>query len=222
MSIWDSSSLALSKSARVYFQMFLGLLGFALTWICHFMVARIPLWSDVSSGGMTVQSWTWSGEEERTRSMRVALPLDVTWVGCDTSCTNEKLSKILRSLENKGWFTFKKSTLKSPKTKTCEKRETFKFTKVEYKLSKKVVEEEGGWYSKQTQIFLLPLCTERAKNSKSRGPWEIILNSKQSLMYTVTPPPFLFRSLLTMLKFGIAISQLRISPLSQLSVIQIN
>ena len=91
MSIWDSSSLALSKSARAYFQLFLGLLGFALTGMCHFMVARISLWSEVSSGGMTLQSWTWSGEEERMRSMRVELPLDVTWVGCDTSYTKEKL-----------------------------------------------------------------------------------------------------------------------------------
>jgi len=45
MSIPESSLLAVSKSARAYFQTVLGLQGFGLKGTCHFVVVRIPLHS---------------------------------------------------------------------------------------------------------------------------------------------------------------------------------
>ena len=52
MSISESSSLAFSKSARAYFQIFLGLQGFGLEGICHFAVV-----STVKTDVVNVTTW---------------------------------------------------------------------------------------------------------------------------------------------------------------------
>ena len=64
---------AVSKSARLYLQIFLDLVLTGLLAL-HFSDNCTPLWSDVSRGGTTVQDDSVDKSEIRAKSMRDVVP----------------------------------------------------------------------------------------------------------------------------------------------------
>ena len=97
-SVLTNNRFALSKSAWAYLQMVRLLVFTGHVLRDHFKVTLIPLWSELPSGGITLQLTNWDGTDISTRSIRVELPELLKWVGLGTTCVSTKLCKKLDNL----------------------------------------------------------------------------------------------------------------------------
>ena len=87
----------------------------------HLRTTDTSRWSDDDKGGTGKQLSKFDISASRAKSMRVLLPLGLSWVNEGTTWVNEKLYNKSLRLKYIKWLGLLKSTLKSPIKRKLEK-----------------------------------------------------------------------------------------------------